>query len=149
MLELVGPKEYERRRQAAIEDSFAADGDGFLYYPDYKSNGIPVSAEERKLYLEGPQRQFFQAIDGRPATGPKRSRWRPLISYLLTYAFQIIMIGAMMGGYALRDGYAAKPGPLKTLHYTSATLLLPLAAIGMAALIRLSRRQTGEPQTTQ
>lgn len=77
-----------------LDSSFEPDGDGFLFYRSHWSRGVPVTAEERALYLrpplEGSRRDFYRRIEGRPATGPRRGFWR---SQLRTAASIPVAIG--------------------------------------------------------
>lgn len=56
-----------------LEAAFEPDEDGFLFYRDRWSAGIPVTPAEREEYLNipalGSRRDFYQKIKGRPARG--------------------------------------------------------------------------------
>jgi hypothetical protein len=56
--------------------AFEPSSDGFVYYENAWSRGIPVSDAERQVYLYGSQSEWLEAIVGREATMPRRPYWR-------------------------------------------------------------------------
>ena len=69
--------------------AFERTPSGFIYYERAWSMGVPVSAEEREIYLSGARIDWLRAIVGRPAVIPRRPYWpavkRILIACLLDY----------------------------------------------------------------
>ena len=68
-------REAERR---LLETAFEPHGDGYLFYRNRWSSGIPVTAAEREQYLAipalGSRKAFYLQIEGRtPATGPRNA----------------------------------------------------------------------------
>jgi len=58
--------------------SFERTEDGFIYYANAWSKGIPVSAAAREAYIFGPRSEWFEAILGQAGTVPRRPYWRTL-----------------------------------------------------------------------
>lgn len=63
--------------------AFERVGDGFVYYANAWSKGIPVSAAAREAYIFGPRSDWFEAILGKVGTVPPRPYWRTLKRILL------------------------------------------------------------------
>jgi hypothetical protein len=87
-----------------LDSSFEPHGDGYAFYRHHLARGIAVTAEEREAYLrpplDGSRRAFFEAINGRPATLPRRS-WRrsqrrTLAGIPVGFGFGLILVGAML-----------------------------------------------------
>lgn len=87
-----------------LDSSFEADGAGWIFYRHHFARGIPVTAEERDLYLrpplDGSRRNFFAAIRGRPATAPRRS-WllsqrRTLAGIPAAFGLGLVLLGGSM-----------------------------------------------------
>ena len=120
--------------------SFDAANDAFLYYPDSGSLGIAVSAAERELYIHGSRRQFFAAINGRPATGPKRSRWRLFVRSLVTQPTEMAAISGVFTYLMLRQGLRAESSALQTAFFAAAAFFLINAVLPFVA-----RKWPGKP----
>ena len=67
--------------------AFDRVGDGFIYYSNAWSKGIPVSASARKAYLFGPRSEWFEALLDRQATVARRPYWRSLRRILTAILF--------------------------------------------------------------
>lgn len=66
------------RHRHILATGFERDGDGWLYYRNGWSGGVPVSSEERELYLAGRWLQWRRRVSGRKAVAPRRPYWRTL-----------------------------------------------------------------------
>jgi hypothetical protein len=68
--------------------AFDRAGDGFVYYSNAWSKGIPVSAAARNAYLFGPRSEWFDALSGREATVARRPYWHSLRRILTAILFR-------------------------------------------------------------
>ena len=66
--------------------AFERSSEGFIYYANAWSKGIPVSTAARQAYIFGPREEWFEAILGEAATLPRRPYWRT-VKRILTAAF--------------------------------------------------------------
>lgn len=55
--------------------AFERSPSGFVYYERAWTKGVPVSAEEREVYLSGARIDWLRATVGRPAVVPRRPYW--------------------------------------------------------------------------
>jgi hypothetical protein len=60
------------RRRELLMTAFEKEGDHWVWYANAFSTGVPVTAEERELYLDFNPLGFRQAIRGRAASQPRR-----------------------------------------------------------------------------
>lgn len=123
------------------EMAFDAVGAGFFYYPDIASHGIPVSAEERALYVEGQRKQFFLAVGGRPATGPKRNRLRTYIRFLAGLPAGLTGAAMLFSVVWARQAFQAEPGVLRHAGFGAAMMLAVFAMLPVLARWRLQRSE--------
>lgn len=72
-----------RRYREILATAFDADGDEWVFHANAWSSGVPVSSEERAMFLSFRLLAFRKAIKGRPATAPRRPYW-PMFKRLLT-----------------------------------------------------------------
>jgi len=89
------------RQRAVLETAFEQDGDGYLYYRNAWSGGIPVSAAEREFYLNAPvlggQRDFHRAIKGRTTTTPPRAYGAASIRIASAMPWPMTVLGVIGG----------------------------------------------------
>lgn len=142
-----GFRMFDRLETAYAEISFEAAGTDFYYYPDNGSLGIRVSAVERQLFIEGPQRQFFQSIDGRPATGPRRSRRRLYARSLAVQPAGLDLLFGVMGMFAMRDAMRSEAGMMQTILFATAALFVSSAALRMVARQWLGKSESASRQS--
>jgi len=62
--------------------------DGFVYYSNAWSKGIPVSATARNAYIFGPRSEWLEALSDREATVARRPYWRSLRRILTAIFFR-------------------------------------------------------------
>ena len=67
-----------KRTQAILATAFEDVGGQWVYYPRAWSGGVPVSAEERELFLRYRMWLFKRAVGGRPKSEPPRPYWPAL-----------------------------------------------------------------------
>lgn len=87
-----------------LDGSFERNGDGYLFYRHHRARGIEVTAEEREAYLrpplDGSRNAFYEAIRGRPASGPRRpwlrSQRATLASIPAGFGLGLILLGATL-----------------------------------------------------
>jgi len=63
--------------------AFERSPEGFVFYANAWSKGIPVSACAREAYLFGPRSEWFDAILDKEATVPRRPYWRTIRRMLI------------------------------------------------------------------
>ena len=56
--------------------AFERTADGYVYYESAWAKGVPVTAEERELYLSGARIEWFSAILDREKSEPRRAYWQ-------------------------------------------------------------------------
>jgi hypothetical protein len=65
--------------------AFERTADGFVYYANAWSKGIPVSAAARHAYIYGPRSTWFEAILGQSPSVPRRPYWRSVKRILTAF----------------------------------------------------------------
>jgi hypothetical protein len=93
-----------------LETAFEPHGSGFAYFRDRWSPGVPVSAEEREVYVSrwylGSTAAFHKKIAGRaPVAPPRGGRAVGRVMRAIPLKFGIILFGggllaAVMGSFA-------------------------------------------------
>ena len=63
-------------RSGVLSTAFERIGGQWIWYGNAWAKGVPVSSEERELYLSFKPFAFRSAIKGRVATQPRRPYWR-------------------------------------------------------------------------
>ena len=131
--------------------SFEPNGDGYIYYRNRWSRGIPVTAAEREAYLRipafGSRRAWRASITGRETLPPRaygptgRKLWAAM-------PWRMAVFGILFGIVFLIGGVAG----LQTPHTTQALLWALLSIVAGAlmlasgisiALARIPRRRIG------
>lgn len=105
----------QQRKMLSI--SFAPHGDGYLYYRNSWSRGVPVSAAEREAYISmplttstfGSRRAWRQSIAGREAIGRRRP-YGPA---------ELKLLAAMPSGFAVIFLLGAATGIAGAIHATT------------------------------
>lgn len=90
-------------RRRILETAFERDGDGFLFYRNRWSGGVPVTAAERDAYLRksafASRRAFYRKIAGR-AAGMRRdygpASTRMAIAFPHGWALGLIAVGSSL-----------------------------------------------------
>ena len=102
--------------------SFEPNGDGYTYYHNRWSRGVPVTAEEREAYLDipalGSRRAWRAAISGRRTLpprpyGPTARKIRGALPLRMALSGIVFGIAALLGGL----------GDLWSDHMTPGTIL--------------------------
>lgn len=75
----------EQRREV-LATAFDKEGDQWIWYASAFAKGIPVSAEERELYLDFNLLEFHLAVRGRAASRPRRP-YMPALKCILLSIF--------------------------------------------------------------
>lgn len=66
------------RRRELLTTAFEKEGDQWVWYANAFAKGVPVSTEERELYLDFNPIGFRRAVRGRAASQPRRPYIRGL-----------------------------------------------------------------------
>ncbi len=74
------------RRRELLTTAFEKEGDQWVWYANAFAKGVPVSAEERELYLGFNPLGFRRAIKGRAALRPRRP-YMPELKRILVSIF--------------------------------------------------------------
>lgn len=76
------PKPPSEEQRRILAQSFEQGADGYIYYRNAWSRGVPVTEAEREAYLAipaiGSRKAWLKSISGRP-TVPKRAYWPTLL----------------------------------------------------------------------
>lgn len=71
------------RYRHILSTGFDRDGEGWLYYRNAWSGGVPVSSGERELFLAGRLLKFRRLVSGRAAVTRPRPYW-PMLRRMIT-----------------------------------------------------------------
>lgn len=119
-----------------LELAFEPDGDGYVFFKNAWSSGVPVTADERESYLSAGllsgRGEFYRTIASRQATPPPRPANAVRSKIFRTFPLLSVSISALVGlgliGIANRETSIA----LRLVFYA---LALPSCFLAVMALI--------------
>ncbi|WP_232280911.1 hypothetical protein [Novosphingobium nitrogenifigens] len=133
------------QQRAILSLSFEQAADGFIYYPNAWSYGIPVSSEEREDYLKAPmigaRRKWRKSIEGRP-TLPRRPYWPTLLKILAVMPISMAIFGMAFGAIGILSGFTAINSLLGAAYVIGGC---SLAAFGFSIPIARVLRRSSNP----
>ncbi|MDX3885275.1 hypothetical protein [Sphingomonas sp. MM-1] len=115
------------QQRAILSLSFEQALDGFIYYPNAWSGGVPVTAEEREAYLNTPmigsRREWRKSIEGRQ-TLPRRPYWPTLLKILAVMPMSMTIFGLAFGAIITLLGFNAENRLAGAAYVTGGSALM-------------------------
>ena len=123
-------------QRTMLELSFEPDGDGYVFFKNVWSSGVPVTAVERETYLSAGllsgRGEFYRTIADRQATRPPRPANAVRLKIFRAFPLFVVLTSALVGLGLIRIANAETSTALRLAFYAVA---LPSCFLAVMALI--------------
>ena len=133
------------RQRKLLEIAFEPYDDGYVFYRNAWTGGVPVSARERELYLSmpvlGSRQAYYDRIKGRETVTPPRPYDAALTKIAQATPWFMVIVGVLTGAVVASWSTGRLALPLRVLClFAGAMFWIYYAYVAYAKIFRATRR---------